>query len=60
VRRIVAGYVNEVLEKPHVRETRLIDVSRAIDHVWESLAPTPRGRAVGHNEDTFVSEPEGQ
>ena len=42
LRKFVAGYVRRELDKPHVREARTIDVSRAIDRAWASLAPRPR------------------
>ncbi len=42
LRRFVARYVAHELDKPHVREARVIDVSRAIDSAWASLAPRPR------------------
>ena len=41
LRRIVARYVAQELDKPHVRAARVIDVSRAIDQAWASLAPRP-------------------
>ena len=41
LRKFVAGYVRRELDKPHVREARTIDVSRAIDRAWASLAPRP-------------------
>lgn len=41
LRRFVASYVATELEKPHVREARTIDVSRAIGLAWASLAPAP-------------------
>jgi hypothetical protein len=41
VRRIVAEYVWRELDKPHVLQTRSIDVSAAISQVWASLSPTP-------------------
>ncbi len=46
LRRFVAGYVRRELDKPHVREARLIDVSRAIDQAWASPAPAPRADGV--------------
>ena len=64
----MAGYVRRELDKPHVREARTIDVSRAIDRAWASLSPRPRTdgvtadlneeleREIRHNEETFVSE----
>jgi hypothetical protein len=72
LRRFVARYVSRELEKPHVRAARTIDVSRAIDRAWASLAPAPRSdgvtadlneeleREIRHNEETFVVEPEGR
>ena len=42
LRRFVARYVAHELDKPHVREARIIDVSRAIDQAWASIAPRPR------------------
>jgi hypothetical protein len=41
LRRFVARYVATELDKPHVREARTIDVSRAIGLAWASLAPAP-------------------
>ncbi len=72
LRKFVAGYVRRELDKPHVREARTIDVSRAIDRAWASLAPRPRTdgvtadlneeleREIRHNEETFVGEPDGR
>ena len=72
LRRFVARYVRRELEKPHVREARLIDVSRAIDRAWASLAPAPREdgvtadlneeleREIRDNEDALVSDPESR
>ena len=45
LRRFVAGYVEQELDKPHVREARTIDVSRAIAGAWESLSPGPKEQA---------------
>ncbi len=42
LRRFVARYVTRELEKPHVREARMIDVSRAIDKAWGAIAPRRR------------------
>ena len=70
LRRFVARYVRHELEKPHVREARLIDVSRAIDRAWASLAPQPREdgvtadlneeleREIRDNEESLVGDPE--
>jgi hypothetical protein len=70
LRRFVARYVRRELEKPQVREARTIDVSRAIDRAWGSLAPAPRQdgvtadlneeleREIRDNEETFVGGPE--
>ncbi|MCW2822534.1 MAG: hypothetical protein JWR64_2329 [Marmoricola sp.] len=41
LRRFVANYVATELDKPHGREARTIDVSRAISLAWASLAPAP-------------------
>jgi hypothetical protein len=41
LRRFVAEYVIGELEKPHVRETRTIDVSSAMDGVWAVIGPRP-------------------
>ena len=72
LRRFVAGYVRRELDKPHVRAARTIDVSRAIDRAWASLAPRPRPdgvtadlddeleREIRHNEETFASETDGR
>jgi hypothetical protein len=68
LRRFVAGYVRRELDKPHVREARLIDVSSAIDRAWASLAPVPRHdgvtadlnqaleQEIRDNEETFVGD----
>ena len=71
LRTFVAGYVRRELDKPHVRQARLIDVSRAIDTAWASLAPAPAAQDAGdrrlndelereirHHEETFASESE--
>jgi hypothetical protein len=72
LRRFVARYVERELEKPHVREARFIDVSRAIDKAWESLSPAPRDdgvtsdlndeleREIEHYEETFAGDLEGR
>jgi hypothetical protein len=72
LRRFVATYVRRELDKPHVREARMIDVSQAIDRAWASLAPEPREsgvtadlndaleREIRHNEETFAGEVEGR
>jgi hypothetical protein len=72
VRRFVAGYVRRELAKPHVQETRMIDVSRAIERAWESLAPAPRAdgvttdlndeleREIEHYEESLAGDPEGR
>lgn len=44
LRRFVARHVSRQLEEPHVREARLIDVSRAIDRAWASLPGSPDQR----------------
>ena len=41
LRRFVAEYVIELLEKPHVRATRTIDVSGVMDSVWAVIGPRP-------------------
>jgi hypothetical protein len=42
VRRFVARYVACELEKPHVRDARLIDVAHAIDRAWAAISPAAR------------------
>jgi len=37
--RFVSTYVARELDRPHVREARLIDVSKAIDSAWASIRP---------------------
>jgi hypothetical protein len=37
LKRFVAKYVDRELEKPHVQQARLIDVSRVIESAWASL-----------------------
>jgi len=39
LRRFVAKYVARETGKPHVEDARLIDVSKAIDRAWGSIAP---------------------
>jgi hypothetical protein len=70
LKRFVGRYVQRELEKPHVREARSIDVSRAIDRAWESISPGPREdgvtadlndeleREIEHYEETFVGDHE--
>ncbi len=41
LKRFVARYVAHELDKPHVQEARLIDVSRAIDTAWAAIGPKP-------------------
>jgi hypothetical protein len=72
LKRFVARYVRRELEKPHVREARAIDVSRAIDKAWETLSPAPRQdgvtadlndqleREIEQYEETFVGDLEGR
>jgi len=50
LRRFVARYVAEELDKPHVREARVIEVSRAIDQAWAAIAPRP------HPEEGVVAD----
>ena len=46
LRRFVAEYVGGELERPEVRRTRSIDVSRAIPEVWTSIGPEPDADAT--------------
>jgi len=70
LRRFVARYVSKELDKPHVRQARLIEVSRAIDKAWASLAPRPRPddgvmadlndalvQEIRDNEDALLADP---
>ena len=41
LRRFVAEYVIELLDKPHVRAARAIDVCGAMDGVWAAIRPRP-------------------
>ena len=41
LRRFVAEYVIELLDKPHVRAARVIDVCGAMDGVWAAIRPRP-------------------
>jgi hypothetical protein len=43
LRRFVAEYVIDLLEKPHVRDARTIDVCAAMDGVWAVIRPRPEG-----------------
>jgi hypothetical protein len=66
LRRFVAKYVAREAAKPHVESARLIDVSRAIDRAWGSIAPKASEKRViddltealeteiRENEDTFL------
>ena len=44
LRRFVAEYVIELLDKPHVLATRTIDVCGVMDGVWAVIATQARGR----------------
>jgi hypothetical protein len=58
LKRFVARYVDRELEKPHVREARLIDVSQVIASAWASLeARRSEGSGRGRQEG---SDPAGQ
>jgi hypothetical protein len=66
LRRFVAKYVAREATKPHVEDARMIDVSRAIDRAWGSIAPKRSDQRVTddfnealeseirENEDTFL------
>lgn len=66
LRRFVAKYVAREAAKPHVEDARMIDVSRAIDRAWGSIAPKRSDQRVTddfnealeseirENEDTFL------
>jgi len=66
LRRFVAKYVAREAAKPHVEDARMIDVSRAIDRAWGSIAPRRSDQRVTddfnealeseirENEDTFL------
>ncbi len=43
LRGFVAGYVIELLDKPHVLATRMIDVCGAMDGVWAVIGPKHDG-----------------
>ncbi len=43
LRGFVAGYVIELLDKPHVLATRMIDVCGAMDGVWAVIGPKQDG-----------------
>jgi hypothetical protein len=72
LRKFVAGYVRRELDKPHVRDARSIDVSRAIDRAWETLSPgrsedgvtadlnDELEREIEQYEETFVGDLEGR
>ena len=47
LRRFVAEYVIELLEKPHVRAARTIDVCAAMDGVWAVIRPRPEDGEQG-------------
>jgi len=49
LRRFVAEYVIELLDKPHVMATRTIDVCSVMDGVWSVIAPKPEDGRTGHN-----------
>jgi hypothetical protein len=43
LRRFVAEYVIDLLDQPHVRDARTIDVCAAMDGVWAAIRPRPGG-----------------
>ena len=49
LRRFVAEYVIELLDKPHVLATRTIDVCGVMDGVWAVIAPKPEDGRTGHS-----------
>ena len=48
LRGFVAGYVIELLDKPHVLATRTIDVCGAMDGVWAVIGPRPEDGEPAH------------
>jgi hypothetical protein len=71
LRRFVARYVAKELDKPHVREARTIEVSRAIGQAWASIAPGARAddaitaelnealeQEIRDHEGIFLGEPD--
>jgi hypothetical protein len=49
LRRFVAEYVIELLEKPHVLDTRTIDVCGVMDGVWAVIGPKPEDGRPGRH-----------
>ena len=49
LRRFVAEYVIELLDKPHVRAARAIDVCGAMDGVWAAIRPRPEDGRTGRS-----------
>lgn len=57
VRRFVAKYVARELDKPHIRDARLVDVAGAIDAAWASLQPSQPARTqTEHRVDEDLEE----
>ena len=56
VRRFVASYVAKELEKPYVREARLIDVAEAIDAAWARLTSRHPSRTAQHIAEDLEGE----
>jgi hypothetical protein len=48
VRRFVAKYVARELEKPYVRDARLVDVAAQVDRAWQKIAPRSPSPTAEH------------
>lgn len=56
VRRFVASYVAKELEKPYVRDARLIDVADAIDAAWARLVGDGPSQTAEHLTDDLAED----
>ena len=56
LKRFVARYVAHELDKPHVQEARLIDVSRAIDSAWSSIGPKRSGQGAADAPESATAD----
>jgi hypothetical protein len=56
LKRFVARYVAHELDKPHVQEARLIDVSRAIDSAWASIGPKRSGQGADEASESATAD----
>ncbi|GAA1917974.1 hypothetical protein [Nocardioides marmoribigeumensis] len=54
VKRFVAKYVAQEVEKPHIRKARVFDVGEQVDRAWASIAPSGSSPTVEAIRGDFV------